>query len=166
MTAARAAPVGWSADLCQVDSRRRDGGARATSAERLDLDGGRQLLFDVGGVRDHEYLAESCPEPGERTEEPIAVFAVECAEHLIEHQQADCSSGEKVDLFADRDSQRQVGEIRFRTGVPIERVTGTTHAKLEAVAVDLETVEAPVGQLPEQRRRLGRQRRTYLPHKA
>ena len=83
------------------------------------------MLFDVGRVRDHENLTESCSEPGEGTEEAIAMFAVECTEHFIEHQQADCSSGEKIHLLADRDSQRQVRKIRFRTGVPIERVAGS-----------------------------------------
>ena len=43
---------------------------RATSTDRRNLDGVRQLLLDVSGVRDHQHLAESSSETGECSEEP------------------------------------------------------------------------------------------------
>src|SRR5947209_17169001 len=111
MTATPTAPAPWSVDLCQADSGCRAGGVRASSALRFHGDGVGQLLFDVGGVGHDQYLTEPGAEAGQSTEEAIAVLAVERAEHLVEHQQADSSAGQQVDLFADGDAQRQVGQV-------------------------------------------------------
>ena len=127
MTKVPAAPGRWSADLCQADSTCRGGGARASSADGLDLDGVGQLLLHVNGVCHEQDLAETSPEPGQRAEQPVAVFAVESAEHLVEHEQPDRPTGEEVDLLADGDAQREVGQIRLRTGVPVEWMAGAPH---------------------------------------
>src|SRR5581483_1091374 len=136
MTAMGGAPCGWSADLCQADSGCRGSGARASSTKRLNLDGVRELLLHVDGVGDHQDLSEPSAETGQRTEEPIAVLTVERTEHLVEHQQTNRSARQQVDLFANGDPQRQVGQIGLRTGVPVERMTGAADPQLEGVAVD------------------------------
>ena len=105
MTPAGRAPCGWSTDLCQADSVCRAGGARASSSHGLNLNGVRELFLDVGGVGDHQDLAKTSAEARQRTEKPVAVFTVERAEHLVEHQQSDRAAGEQVDLFADGDAQ-------------------------------------------------------------
>ena len=68
MTAARAAPGGWSADLCEADSGRRRSGARPAAADGFNLDRVRQLFLHLGGVGHDEDLAESGSETGERAE--------------------------------------------------------------------------------------------------
>src|SRR5262245_45039295 len=114
MTAARRAPCGWSPDLCQADSGCRAGGARASSAQRLNLDGVRELLLHVGCMRDHQNLAEPSTQAGERAEQTVAVLTVERAEHLVEHEQSDGAAGEQVDLLSDGDTERQVGQVGLR----------------------------------------------------
>src|SRR5258705_1196558 len=100
MTRARPVPGGWSADLCQADSTCRAGGFRASPADGQDLDGVGQLLLHVDGVRHHEDLPEPGAEPGERSQQTIAVFAVERTEDLVKHQQPDRPAGAEVDLLA------------------------------------------------------------------
>src|SRR4051812_15517866 len=110
MTARCRAPCGWSPDLYQAASICRGSGARASSAHRLDFDGVRQLLLHVACVRDHQDLAETSAEPGERAEQAVTVLTVERTENLVENQQADGTTREQVDLFADGHAQRQVGQ--------------------------------------------------------
>ena len=94
------------------------------------------------------------------------MFAVERPEHLVEHQQPDRPARQEVDLLADGDPQGEVGQVGLRPRMPIERMTGAADPQLEGVAVDFEAVEAPVGELPEQRGRLRGQGWAHLTHEA
>src|SRR2546430_8926363 len=114
MTGAGPVPGRWSADLCQADSTCRAGGFRASSADGLDLDDVGELLLDVGGVRDHQDLAEAGAEPRAGTDQTITVLAVERAEDLAEHQQLDRPPDELVDLPADRATDRYLRHIGLR----------------------------------------------------